>query len=353
MKFLQSFAIVLYIIFSRKRGDAFSPRTVTSHTSTQERTRSPQRVRGVVPRRSDELFLQTLQRRWSVIGTSARDEDAFRIEGVRLNKALKATHSRRQADKLITEGRVQVNGSHPDSMGVRLFPGDVVMLDGQVVDWERLNSQELKNTVHDVDGTHDSGDVQGVHTYIKYWKPRGIECTTDRRVDRNIMDALGPVPGVKDRLWPMGRLDKDSTGLILLTSDGQTTQRVLKSESEKVKTYLVETNHRASDSDIRKMAEGVRILSHTSRDGKTKTQWVTTKSAVVERGPQSRVYERQLLFKISEGKNRQIRRMCETVGLRVTRLHRIDFAGVTLDGCIQPGSWKFLTDEEIRLLKGL
>lgn len=259
-------------------------------------------------------------------------------EGVRLNKAFKSTHSRREADRLIAERRVQVNGVTPDTMGVRLMPGDHVTLDGKAVEWERLNRNEPTGK-------------KGVHTYVKYWKPRGVECTTDRRVRGNILDALGQISGVSDRLWPMGRLDKDSTGLILLTTDGPTTQRVLKSETKKWKTYLVETDRRASDDDIQKLARGVEIISHTSRDGNTKTRLITTEPAIVERGPQSKRYRNQLLFQIHEGKNRQIRRMCQALGMEVKRLHRIDFAGISLEGCPSPGKWAFLTPKEVEILK--
>jgi 23S rRNA pseudouridine2604 synthase len=293
-----------------------------------------------------DAFLQSClssstPRRQQTLVCSTTDPSA--TEGVRLNKAFKATHSRRSADSLIETGRVRVNGEAPTTMGVRLFSGDVVTLDGKKVQWERLNGV----------GDGKNNNLEGVHTYVKYWKPRGIECTTNTDVNRNIMDALGLIPGVTDRLWPMGRLDKDSTGLILITSDGPTTQRLLKSETQKWKTYLVETDIEASDQDIERLSKGVRIQSHISRDGNTKVEWVTTRDAVVERGPDVRNYRKQLQFKICEGKNRQLRRMCETVGLNVVRLHRVDFAGITLKGCPSPGTWAFLTDVEVRTLKDI
>ena len=273
-------------------------------------------------------------------------------DGVRLNKAFKSTHSRRQADRLIKEGRVEVNGVVPDTMGIRLFPGDRVTLDGKVVKWQRLNQHDANNSNKKAAsaGGRKKG-AGGVHTYIKYWKPRGIECTTDRRVDRNIMDALGKIPSVNDRLFPMGRLDKDSTGLIIITSDGATTQRVLKSDTKKWKSYVVETDRRASNGDLQTLANGVRIQAPVQRDSGTKVRWIKTQNAIVERGPNVRQYPNQLLFKIFEGKNRQIRRMCEKVGLRVIRLHRVEFAGIKLDGCPLPGCWAFLTGEEIQQLK--
>ena len=303
------------------------------------------------------------------LGANQDPEYLDDADGIRLNKAFKSTHSRRQADRLIAEGRVRVNGVVPDSMAPRLFPGDKVTLDGKAIHWQRLNQNEdnigeenysgaailqqgnrNKNSARRNGYDEDKGSG-GVHTYIKYWKPRGIECTTDRRVARNIMDALGKIPSVTDRLFPMGRLDKDSTGLIIITSDGTTTQRVLRSETKKWKTYVVETDHRASDHDLMTLSNGVRILSPVQRDSGTKVRWVKTQTAIVERGPDVQKYPNQLVFKIFEGKNRQIRRMCEKVGLRVLRLHRIEFAGITLEGCPRPGCWTFLTREEIQQLK--
>jgi 23S rRNA pseudouridine2604 synthase len=304
--------------------------------------------------------------RASILLSATTDNNQQQEDGVRLNKAFKATHSRREADRLITEGRIRVNGVAPDTMGVRLFVGDTVTLDGKKVHWERLNlEQKTEPTTRQKSNgaaaataapktttkSAQSPSKGGVHTYIKYWKPRGIECTTNRSVRHNIMDALGDIPGVTDRLWPMGRLDKESTGLIIITSDGPTTQRVLKSDAQKWKTYLVETDRRAMDEHLETLSQGVRIPSHTSRDGNTKVTWITTQPSVVARGPQSQTYRKQLLFQICEGKNRQIRRMCETVGLTVVRLHRVEFAGITLDGCPSPGSWTFLKDEELGLLK--
>lgn len=338
-----------------------------------------------------------------------RDEED--TAGVRLNKAFMATHSRRQADRLIQEGRVCVNGEIPTTMGARLFPGDVVTLDNERVYWEHHPTMSRNNggggnstddsttTTTTTNHHHHNGnsrhghDAQTQrqprpplqhHTYIKYWKPRGVECTTDRRVRNNIIDALGEIPGVKHRLWPMGRLDKDSTGLILLTSDGTTTQRVLKSSSTGTgnnddsgsrrrhwKTYWVETDKRATDQDLEKLSRGVRILAPTSRDGNNKIQWVTTRTdaTITRRIPsikaaqgdnqennnnnngRLRNHNNQLVFTICEGKNRQIRRMCETVGLTVVRLHRVEFAGITLDHCPRPGTWAFLTKKELdRLL---
>jgi 23S rRNA pseudouridine2604 synthase len=336
--------------------------------------------------------------------------------GIRLNKAFTATHSRRQADALIQDGggRVRVNGNLPASMGIRLLPGDVVTLDDQRIDWEDLYHHPSTTTTKEEPVKESNNkkhhraqesqqqqplqqqiqqNQQQHHVYIKYWKPRGVECTTDRRVRNNILDALGDDDILQPwqrrrRIWPMGRLDKDSTGLILLTSDGTTTQRVLKSSGSSNnddddddddendhehngsrrrhwKTYWVETDRRATNQDLQKLANGVRILAPTSRDGINKAQWVTTRTdAIITRRQLPRNngnnnsssssncrIDNQLIFTICEGKNRQIRRMCETIGLTVVKLHRVEFAGITLAGCPRPGTWAFLTRPEVdRLL---
>ena len=131
--------------------------------------------------------------------------------GVRVNKALRATHSRREADRLIEAGRVTVNAVAATS-GHRLVRGDAVCLDGLPVDWERLNPPPAAAA---------AAAAGSRFIYLKYWKPRGVVCTTDRRQRGNILDELGPLPGVTDRVYPVGRLDAESTGLLLLTSDGE------------------------------------------------------------------------------------------------------------------------------------
>ena len=128
--------------------------------------------------------------------------------GIRVNKALRATHSRREADRLVDAGRVTVNGVAATS-GDRLVRGDAVRLDGELVDWERLNPPP--------EGGGGGGGGGGSRfVYLKYWKPRGVVCTTDRRQRGNVLDELGPLPGVTDRVYPIGRLDAESTGLLLL-----------------------------------------------------------------------------------------------------------------------------------------
>jgi len=266
-----------------------------------------------------------------------------------VNKALRATHSRREADKLIDQGRVTVNG-RVATQGSRLLPGDIVELDGRRVAWQRLNLP--------------TGEAAGPRRFVwlKMWKPKGVVCTTDQRQKRNIIDAIGDVPGVRDRFYPVGRLDADSTGLILLTSDGNLVNRLLRAGERKRKVYLVATDRRATDAEIRRLASGVTITTVAQRDGKAKPLTAPTRPCIVERAQEGtgdgygrrqgrRADDTLLRIVLEEGRNRQIRRMCEALGLRVVTLHRVGFSGINLDGCPRPGAWTFLTDAEIDILE--
>lgn len=258
--------------------------------------------------------------------------------GVRVNKALRASHSRREADRLVATGRVKVNGKTATA-GQRLESGDDVRLDGEQVDWERLNFDDDAVAV-------DGVSARDRFVYLKLWKRRGVECTSDKRVRRNIIDALGPLPNVRDRVFPVGRLDVDSTGLILLTSDGTIVNRLLRKAEGKSKEYLVTTNERATEAQIERLRSGVVITTVAQRDGVSRPLTAPTRPCIVERASG----KRQLRFVLEEGRNRQIRRMCEALGLRVDSLHRVGFAGLGLEGCAAPGEWRFLTPSELDIL---
>lgn len=167
------------------------------------------------------------------------------------------------------------------------------------------------------------------------------------------MDALGRVEarggGEADRLFPVGRLDADSTGLILLTSDGSIVNRLLRSSEAKRKEYLVVVDSVPTEGQIRRLASGVVITTVAQRDGKRAAPLkAPTKPCIVERTGGARGHE--LRFVLQEGRNRQIRRMCSALGLEVVTLHRVGFAGITLHGCQSPGEWKHLDPTELRLL---
>ena len=185
--------------------------------------------------------------------------------GIRLNKVFKATHSRREADKLIEFGRVCVNGETVrNNAGMRVIPyRDVISLDGKVVrGWERMNAIIDNKTGagnnHGVGGAIGGNNDDDLNTssyeYVKYFKPLGTICTTDSRIRDNIIDAIkrdGYRP--KHRVYPVGRLDKETSGLIVLTSDGRMVNAVLRGERKQPKVYKVMVNGRLEDDHLRRL----------------------------------------------------------------------------------------------------
>lgn len=227
----------------------------------------------------------------------------------RLNKYLSDTGvcSRREADKLIEQKRVTINGKQPE-LGTKVMPGDKVKLDGKVVGGV----------------AEDKSD----RIYIAYHKPIGITCTTERHVKGNIIDAVGH----KERIFPIGRLDKPSEGLILLTSDGDIVNKVLRAENAHDKEYIVTVNQPISERFLNKMAKGVPILG------------TVTKPCRV-----SALGRCQFSIILTQGLNRQIRRMCEFLGYEVTKLKRTRIMHIQL-GKLRPGQWRNLTKQELQQL---
>jgi len=224
----------------------------------------------------------------------------------RINKYLSEIGhcSRRGADKLLEQGRITINGSVPE-LGEKVQPGDIVAVDGKVV-----------------------GERTEEHVYIALNKPRGIVCTTDRRVEKdNIVDFVGH----PQRIFPIGRLDKPSEGLILMTSDGDIVNKILRARNNHEKEYVVNVDRPITQEFITKMRGGVPILDT-----------VTRKCEVEQIGPKS--------FRIilTQGLNRQIRRMCEFLGYRVTRLKRVRIMNITLD--LPVGHWRDLKKHELKTL---
>ena len=236
--------------------------------------------------------------------------------GVRINKCFKDFTSRREADRLVGDGRVSVNGVRAEA-GARVFPGDVVALDGRPVRWETL-------AVID-----DAVAAESQFRYVKYWKPRGVTCTTDRRDRSNIIDAVGH----PERIFPVGRLDKDSTGLILLTSDGRLPNAVLRSGRRHEKRYVVVVDRDVRAEDARTLAEGVVISTPVQRDRVDRVLTARTLPCEVRV-----VAPRTVEIVLREGRNRQIRRMLDAVGYRVVDLHRVEIMGIGLGG-LRPGEW--------------
>ena len=181
-------------------------------------------------------------------------------DGIRLNKVFKATHSRREADKLIESGRVSINGIPiTNKGGMKVIPyQDTITLDGKVVHgWEQMNaiqSTKYQDTNCDNQVQRSSHLNTESFEYVKYFKPLGVTCTTDQRIQGNIIDAIqsdGYNP--RHRVYPVGRLDKETSGLILLTSDGRIVNSVLRGEKKQPKVYKVMVNGRLEDSDIQQL----------------------------------------------------------------------------------------------------
>jgi len=224
---------------------------------------------------------------------------------VRLNKYLSESGacSRREADERISEGRVTVNGV-PAVLGTQVEDGDDVRLDGDQVGAARKKTKPV---------------------YIALNKPAGITCTTERHVAGNIIDFVDH----PERVFPIGRLDKESEGLILLTNDGDIVNEVLRAEHQHEKEYVVGVDRAITPEFLDQMATGVRLSDAT-----------TKRCKVAKLGPK--------LFKITltQGLNRQIRRMCEALGYTVEALQRVRIMHIQL-GQLPLGRWRQLTPQEI------
>ncbi len=227
----------------------------------------------------------------------------------RLNKFISESGfcSRREADKLIEQNRVTINGQLPE-LGTKVVAGDKVAVDGRLI--------------------HASAADKADRIYIAYHKPVGITCTTERDVHGNIIDAIGH----KQRIFPIGRLDKPSEGLIFLTSDGDIVNKILRAENAHDKEYVVTVDKPISERFLERMRRGVPILG------------TVTKPCQCE-------MISKFVFKIilTQGLNRQIRRMCEHLDYNVLKLKRTRIMNVNLDG-LKVGAWRNLTAAEMDTL---
>ncbi len=222
---------------------------------------------------------------------------------MRLNKFISETGmcSRREADAWIEQGLVSINGS-PATLGCQVSGDDEVYVRGVLV-----------------------GDKKK-DTYIALNKPVGITCTTERHIEGNIVDYIGHA----ERIFPIGRLDKDSDGLILLTNNGDIVNEILRSENNHEKEYLVTVDRPISEEFLHGMSAGVAILD------------TVTKPCMV-----ARLGRNQFRIVLTQGLNRQIRRMCEVFGYRVRRLQRIRIVNIRL-GALKLGRWRNLSEAELR-----
>ncbi|MFP9098255.1 23S rRNA pseudouridine(2604) synthase RluF [Flavobacterium sp. RHBU_24] len=226
----------------------------------------------------------------------------------RLNKFISETGycSRREADKLIEEGRVTLNGVVPE-MGTKVSPEDEIRIDGRLITEKR-----------------------GSHVYLAFHKPVGIECTTNLEVRDNIVDYIN----YPKRIFPIGRLDKASEGLIFMTDDGDIVNKILRARNNHEKEYIVTVGKPITSRFIERMGNGVPILETVTR--KCKVEQVS-----------------KYVFRIilTQGLNRQIRRMCEHLGYEVTALKRIRIINISLD--VPVGRYRDLTPAEINELNTL
>ena len=231
---------------------------------------------------------------------------AHHPDSKRLNKAISDSGfcSRRQADKHIEQGLVSVNDKIA-KLGDRAMPTDTIKINNQPI----IKNEEL--------------------VYIALNKPVGITCTTDKRIEGNVVDFIKH----KERIFHIGRLDKPSEGLLLMTNDGDIVNKILRAGNEHEKEYIVKVDRRITDEFLKRMGTGVPILD------------TVTKKCLVEKVG-------RYVFKITliQGLNRQIRRMCEHLGYEVVSLKRLRIMNIHLEN-LEIGEWRDLTEKELTDLK--
>ena len=231
-----------------------------------------------------------------------------RQEGMRINKYLSEAGvcSRREADRALQAGQIRI-GDRVAVLGDRVRETDTVYYRGRPVQRDEE------------------------HILIAFHKPKGVVCTTSRKEGVNIVDYIG----YPKRIYPVGRLDKDSTGLILLTNDGDIVNKMMRSGNRHEKEYVVTVNRDITDDFIMQMSKGVPILDTVTRPCKV---WSTG--------------AREFRIVLTQGLNRQIRRMCETLGYNVRTLKRLRIMNISL-GDLKEGAYRDVTDEEWRELRRL
>jgi 23S rRNA pseudouridine2604 synthase len=221
---------------------------------------------------------------------------------MRLNKYISETGvcSRREADKWIDAGRVTCNGQVA-TLGTRVAEGDRVCVDGEPIG---AKQQQI---------------------YIALHKPVGVTCTTEAHVENNVIDLIGH----PERIFPIGRLDKDSEGLILLTNNGDIVNEILRSENNHEKEYLVTVDRPITDLALKMLASGVKIMGELTKPARV-----------------IRIDQRAFRIILTQGLNRQIRRMCSALGYKAQRLQRVRIMNIHL-GSLRAGQWRHLTTHEL------
>ena len=228
------------------------------------------------------------------------------INLIRINKYLSEVGfcSRRAADKLIEEGKVTINGKIPE-MGTKVSSKDIIKVNGKLINEDKE-----------------------APVYIALNKPIGIVCTTDTKVEKdNIIDYLK----FPKRIFPIGRLDKPSEGLILLTNDGDIVNKILRARNNHEKEYIVKVDKSINSEFIKKMSSGIPILDTITRECKVE-----------------KIDDQTFKIILTQGLNRQIRRMCEYLGYNVLKLKRTRIMNINLD--LPVGKWRYLTSTELNEL---
>ena len=235
-------------------------------------------------------------------------------ESYRLNKYISdaGVCSRREADRRIEAGRVKIDGEIA-IVGQKVIEGQTVSVDGKAI----------KQTVKNV--------------YIALNKPVGITCTTDRAIRGNIVDFMN----YEEMIFPIGRLDKDSSGLILLTNDGDIVNKILREEYGHDKEYIVTVNNDIDQNFIRKMSQGVKIYNP-----------VAHKQQITEECDVTKVGKRTFRIVLRQGLNRQIRRMTKALGYNVKKLERVRIMNISSSG-LELGEWRYLTNDELKVMNQL
>lgn len=230
---------------------------------------------------------------------------------MRLNKYISSSGfcSRRKADEFIQNGLVTINDELA-TLQSELKDGDIVKVNGTLIQ----PKQEF--------------------VYLLLNKPTGITCTTERHIEGNIIDFVN----YPERIFPIGRLDKDSSGLIVLTNDGDVVNSCLREENNHEKEYIVEVDHKINQDFLEKMSAGVQIYNPVNNS------YVVTKPCVLKQ-----LGARKFSIILTQGYNRQIRRMCTACGYHVRHLKRIRFLHLVLD--TKEGEWRYLSEKEIKFLK--
>lgn len=230
------------------------------------------------------------------------------MESKRLNKAISETGycSRREADRLIESGKVKVNGE-VSGLGVQVTPNDRIHVDDQLI------TKKVPNI------------------YLAFHKPVGITCTTDTSKKANIVDFIN----FPERIFPIGRLDKPSEGLIFMTNDGDIVNKILRAGNQHEKEYIVSVNRKITQSFIRQMSNGVPILDTVTKKCRVK-----------------RINDFTFKIILTQGLNRQIRRMCSHLGYDVTRLKRVRIMNIEL-GKLKRGEYRHFTPDELKEINRL